>query len=92
MEVKRRGILFISIVLLLLAAALVMQSFSEGSIGMRPMTHGCWGIRVQRHDTILVFPKAELEFYWPFHFRYSVSEQNKDRLPFCLGKDIWMGE
>ncbi|MCK5320386.1 hypothetical protein KAJ61_03285 [Candidatus Parcubacteria bacterium] len=83
---------FIIGAIVVLTIFIFFQILFMGSIGLRPMTHGCFGIKINNKKIVRFFPNAELEFYIPFHFRYSVSQKNKDRTPFCMGKDIWHGE
>ena len=64
-----------------------------GSFGVRPTTHGCAGLEMTSRTVLNYFPKGDVEFSMPFHFRYFVSEDYyKNNYNFCLGQDVWMGE
>jgi hypothetical protein len=87
------------VVIVLLVLMLLMQLQPEvvglaggvnGSFGVRPVSHKCFGFVVYDLGKGFLRP-AELEFrLLRFYFRYSVAEVNER--PLCVGQDIWYGE
>lgn len=86
---KKKAIILIAIFLILLY--IVYGPYSLGSFGIRPETHGCFGLTIPRSLIEGVLPEARVEF---FNFAYYVNEESLKNwtTEYCLGRDIWYGE
>ena len=62
----------------------------DGSFGLRPQTHGCFGLPV-KSSLVSWLPDGFIELNMILHFRYQVPPEVSDR-NYCLGQDIWFGE
>lgn len=74
----------------------LIGSISMGSFGIRPVTHGCLGLRIKSDTVERILPKGSFEIYKPVHFAYKVKPYPIERehylFDYCLGKDVWFGE
>jgi hypothetical protein len=60
-----------------------------GSLGIRPVTHGCAGLTLSQ-PTLGFLPHAFYEVTSPLNLRYQVTDD--PRSMYCVGQDIWRGE
>lgn len=100
-KTKRPGLRVFSIVILIMAVFSQLQPIFvgilggvAGSFGLRPISHLCLGMRLDKNTAIALFAQGELDFHAGlFHFRYSMIQDDYDSTrELCLGQDIWFGE
>ena len=82
--------LFIVLVFLLQIIVVPFMGGVGGSFGLRPQTHGCFGLPI-KSNFVSWLPDGHIELNLFLHFRYQVSSEISDR-NYCLGQDIWFGE
>lgn len=81
-------ILLIFLFLILLIAYLPI---GMGSTGIRPRTHGCLGIVLDRNIVHKFLPDKRI-WFGPFAYYVNKKIVNNIKGDYCLGKDIWYGE
>lgn len=82
--------LFIVLVFLLQIIVVPSMGGVGGSFGLRPQTHGCFGLPI-KSNLVSWLPDGDIELNTFLHFRYQVSSEISDR-NYCFGQDIWLGE
>jgi len=82
-------LLFVLIFLLQIIVAPLLMGGS-GSFGLRPQTHGCFGLPI-KSNLVRWLPDGDVELSILLHFRYRVASEISNR-NYCLGQDIWFGE
>lgn len=94
---KRKTIIIIGIIITVVVLLKGVQLFAGGSIGLRPSTQGCLGLKIGVAKVENIFPTGDFCFSFPIQTCYIVGLP-KDEMSFggnnnyCLGQDVWMGE
>jgi hypothetical protein len=88
---KKTFVFILVVLIIFFIFTLILNLYSMGSIGIRPRTHGCFGVTLPRAFVHKMLPDARIEF---MQFAYYVDEESMGDWPYnyCLGKDIWFGE
>ena len=102
MQTRRKYFVIGAIIIFTFILIRLIQSFFGGSLGLKPVAHGCLGAIIESKKILKIFPRGHLELRIPIFLQYNVQPELQN-VPgrvqtffnakyYCLGQDVWFGE
>src|SRR3990167_6385112 len=99
MQTRRKYFVIGAIIIFTFILIRLIQSFLGGSLGLKPVTHGCLGVIIESKKIIKIFPRGHFKLKIPIFLQYNV-QPNFKSVPvevqtffsakyYCLGQDVW---
>ncbi len=88
-------VLSIGLIVVLIGIRVTMgvQRAEGGTFGIRPISHGCYGIKLKSSCVYMSLPEGSLENKFLDVGYYVPADREKwKNHDFCLGQDVWYGE
>ena len=102
MQIKRKRFIIVAMIIFTFILIRLIQSFFGGSLGLKPVAHGCLGAIIESEKILKIFPRGHFKLKTPIFLQYNVQLELQN-VPggvqtffnakfYCLGQDTWMGE
>ena len=77
MQIRRKHFVIGAIIIFTFILIRLIQSFLGGSLGLKPVTHGCLGAIIESKKILKIFPRDHLELRIPIFLQYNVQPNFK---------------
>ena len=102
MQIKRKRFIIVAMIIFTFILIRLIQSFFGGSLGLKPVAHGCLGAIIESKKILKIFPRGHFKLKTPIFLQYNVQPELQN-VPggvqtyfnskyYCLGQDVWFGE
>ena len=102
MQIRRKHFVIGAIIIFTFILIRLIQSFLGGSLGLKPVAHGCLGAIIESKKILKIFPRGHFKLKIPIFLQYNVRPELQS-VPgevqtffsakyYCLGQDVWFGE
>ena len=77
MQIRRKHFVIGAIIIFTFILIRLIQSFFGGSLGLKPVAHGCLGAIIESKKILKIFPRGHFKLKIPIFLQYNVQPNFK---------------